>query len=177
MLKLYNGKNESRLTSCACIAVLLMVSACNQQAQQPPDTRAADETALRNLDTQWSKAAMANDLDATVSYYSDDAAVFPPNAPVASGKQAIRAVWASLLSPGVSVSWQANKVEVSRASDLAYLTGTYQVTLKDPKGKTSIADSGKFIEVWKKQADGNWKAVADMFNSDLPAAPVPAKKK
>ena len=37
-------------------------------------------------------------------------------------------------------------------------------------------DRGKYLEVWKKQADGKWKVVADMFNSDLPLAP-PAEKK
>jgi ketosteroid isomerase-like protein len=25
--------------------------------------------------------------------------------------------------------------------------------------------------VWKKQADGSWKVLCDMFNSDLPATP------
>lgn len=33
-----------------------------------------------------------------------------------------------------------------------------------------MTDKGKFLEVWKKQADGNWKCVADMFSSDVPVA-------
>ena len=32
-------------------------------------------------------------------------------------------------------------------------------------------DQGKTLEVWKKQADGTWKCVADMWSSDLPATP------
>jgi ketosteroid isomerase-like protein len=49
--------------------------------------------------------------------------------------------------------------------------------MKDPDGKP-MKDRGKFIEVWKKQADGKWKVVADMFNSDIPLpAPEPPKKK
>ncbi len=35
-------------------------------------------------------------------------------------------------------------------------------------------DRGKAVLVWKKQADENWKAVADIFNSDLPL-PAPAE--
>jgi ketosteroid isomerase-like protein len=42
------------------------------------------------------------------------------------------------------------------------------MTVKDAKGK-SVPDRGKLIEVFRKQADGSWKTVADMFNSDLPA--------
>lgn len=167
-------RQRSKLVLWCCLALALVASSCGQQT--PPDTRAADESAIRALDAQWEKAAAAKDVDGTVSYYSDDASLLAPNAPIAGGKQAIRAAWASLLGPDVSLSWQANKVEVSRSSDLAYIVGVYQ--LKDPQGKPAT-DQGKFVEVWKKQADGKWKVVADIFNSDLalPAPPAPAEKK
>jgi uncharacterized protein (TIGR02246 family) len=152
---------------CGCFVLLLLLSACNQQT--PADTRAADEIAVRDTDAQWSKTAMANDLEGTVSYYSEDASLLPPNAPIATGKQAIRAVWASLLSPDASVSWEVTKAEVARSGDLAYLMGVYRVTPKNPQGEP-LADRGKLVEVWKKQPDGKWKTVADIFNSDLAAA-------
>jgi uncharacterized protein (TIGR02246 family) len=161
----------NRALSCACLTLLMFTSGCTQQAS--PDTRAADESAVRDTDAQWAKTAMANDLEGAVSYYTDDASMLPPNAPIATGKQAIRAVWASLLSPAVTVSWQINKAEVARSGDLAYVMGVYQVTAKNPQGK-SQEDHGKLVEVWKKQADGKWKTVADIFNSDVPLpAPRP----
>ena len=163
-------------TFCSCFALALFVTGCGQQA--PPDTRAAEETTLRTLNDQWSKTAGAKDLEGTVSYYSDDASVFPPNAPVASGKQAIHAVWADVIASASTISWQTDKVEVARSGDLAYLTGIYQTTAKDPKAQP-VNDTGKFVEVWKKQADGKWKTVADIFNSDVPTpapAPPAAKK-
>jgi ketosteroid isomerase-like protein len=132
------------------------------------------EQALRDLDEQWSKAADAKDVDKTVSFYSDDAIVMPPNAPGATTKEAIRAIWKDLLTDA-SISWKAKKVEVARSGDLAFSSGTYEVTLNDPTG-TPVKDRGKYLEVWKKQADGIWKCVADMWNSDLPAS-VPAEKK
>ena len=167
-------RQRAKLALWCCLALALVASSCGQQT--PPDTRAADESAIRALDAQWEKAAAAKDVDGTVSYYSDDASLLAPNAPIAGNKQAIRAAWASLLGPDVSLSWQANKVEVSRSSDLAYIVGAYQ--LKDPHGKPAT-DQGKFVEVWKKQADGKWKVAADIFNSDLalPAPPAPAEKK
>jgi ketosteroid isomerase-like protein len=41
-----------------------------------------------------------------------------------------------------------------------------------------MTDRGKYLAVWKKQADGSWKCVADMFNTDLPpaSAPPPVQK-
>jgi uncharacterized protein (TIGR02246 family) len=164
----------SSLALCGCLALLLLASACTQPA--PPDTRAADEAAIRDADAQWSKTAAAGDLEGTVAYYAEDASLLAPNAPIASGKPAIRPMWAGLLGPGTSISWQANRVEVARSSDLAYVEGTYQLTMKDPQGNP-VNDKGKFVEVWKKQADGKWKVVADIFNSDLPAAPAPAESK
>jgi ketosteroid isomerase-like protein len=110
-----------KLVTFGCLALLLLASACTQQA--PADTRAADERTIRELDAQWSKTAAANDLEGTVAYYGDDASLLPRSAPIATGRQAIRAVWAALLGPDVSVSWQVSKVEVSRSGDLAYLVG------------------------------------------------------
>jgi ketosteroid isomerase-like protein len=169
-----HGKRQgSKPIFWSCLALLLFLSACGQQA--PPDTRSADESAIRDLDAQWSKTAAAKDLDGTVSYYSDDASVLPPNAPIATGKQPIRDAWASLIVRGASVSWQSSKVEVSRSGDLAYTTGTYHSSMKDSLGKL-VTDHGKYVEVWKKQADGKWKTVVDIFNSDLPTSAPPEKK-
>ncbi len=133
------------------------------------------EQALRDADAQWSKAAGAKDLDKTVSYYADDAIVMPPNASAATTKEAIRKVWQDLIaSPGLVISWKATKVEVAKSGDLACLSGTYELTMNDASGKP-VNDRGKYVEVWEKQADGKWKCGADIWNSDLPAAPAEKK--
>ena len=149
---------------------LLSLTACQRQATTTlADTRSADEAALKNLDAEWSKAAGAKDIDKTASYYSDDALVLPPNMPTINGKQGARAMWQGMFSvPGFGGGWKASKVEVARSGDLAYVTGTYELSETDAKGK-SMTDKGKYLEVWKKQSDGTWKCVVDMFNSDLPS--------
>jgi ketosteroid isomerase-like protein len=135
---------------------------------QPP------ELILRNLDAQWSKAAAARDLERTVAYYSEDAIVLPPNAARATTKQAIRNVWKDLLaSPGLVITWKPKKVELANSGDMAWVSGTYYLIMNDANGK-QINDRGKYLEVWKKQGDGNWKCGADIWNSDLAAsAPAP----
>jgi ketosteroid isomerase-like protein len=134
------------------------------------------EEALRDLDEQWSKAAGAKDVDKTISFYSDDALVMPPNAPSATTKEAIRKIWKDLLTDA-NISWKTKEVEVAQSGDLAFSSGTYEVTLNDPTG-TPVNDRGKYVEVWKKQADGTWKCGVDIWNSDLPAsAPAAPEKK
>ena len=157
------------------LSLLAFATACQTQATS--ETRAADEATLRKLDDEWSKAAgSSRDVEKTVSYYSDDAVVMPPNIPTLTGKEAIRGLWKSMLeSPSFSGGWQATKVEVARSGDLAYVSGNYEFKETDAAGKP-ITDKGKYLEVWKKQADGNWKCVADMFNSDLPNAAPPESR-
>lgn len=155
------------------LGLVVFMSACQQQpqpVQAPPDTRAGDETTIRDLDTQWSKTAAAKDVEGFVSFVADEGSLLPPNVPIQAGKEAIRK-WASELmaSPGFAVSWQPTKVEVSRGGDLGYTLGTYELTVNDPKGKP-VTDRGKYVTTWKKQPGGSWKVVADVFNSDLPAA-------
>jgi ketosteroid isomerase-like protein len=136
------------------------------------------EQTLRDLDVRWSKAAAAKDLEETIAYYSDDAIVLPPNSASAATKQAIRNVWKDLLaSPGLVITWKATKVELGKSGDMAWVSGTYELTMKDASGRP-INDRGKYLEVWEKQADGKWKCGADMWNSDLSAsAPGPAEKR
>jgi ketosteroid isomerase-like protein len=136
------------------------------------------EQALRDLDAQWSAAAGAKDVDKTVSYYAESAVVMPPNASAATTGESIRNAWKEMLTtPGAAISWKATKVEVAKAGDLAYVSGTYDETMTDASGR-SVKDHGKYVEIFKKQADGTWKVVADIWNSDLPAsAPTAPEKK
>jgi ketosteroid isomerase-like protein len=149
------------------VFISLLLLSCIASAA---DTTAIEQT-IRDLDAQWSAAAGAKDVDKTVSFYSEDAVVMPPNAASATTEEAIRKIWKDLLTDA-KISWKTKKVEVAQSDDLAFSSGAYEVTLNDPTGKT-VNDRGKYLEVWKKQANGMWKCVADIWNSDLPAS-VPA---
>jgi ketosteroid isomerase-like protein len=156
-----------------CLAGLaVFLASCGQSGTG--ESNAAAESAIRLLDEQWSATAAKNDLDGTVGFYSDDAVLLPPNATLAADKKSIRESWSGLLGPNTDVSWKATKVEVARSGELGYLYGTYQLSIKDPKGAPPITDKGKILEVWRKQSDGKWKCIADTYNSDIPL-PSPSK--
>ncbi len=143
---------------------------CARQ-QTPPDVHGAEETAIRQADLGWSKAMTDKQLDSTVSYYAEEASIFPPNAPTATGKNAIRNVWAQFFAmPGFLVTCHPVKIEASRSGDIGYTQGPYDLAFRDARGKT-VKDRGKYLAVWRKQSDGAWRVMADIFNSDLPQAP------
>jgi ketosteroid isomerase-like protein len=131
------------------------------------------ERTLRDLDDQWAKAAAAKNVEQTIAFYSDDAIVLPPNATSAATKEAVRNVWKEMFaSPGFVITWKPARVQLAKSGDMGWVSGTYEVTMNDGSGKPSN-DRGKYLEVWEKQTDGNWKCRADMWNSDL-AASTPA---
>ncbi len=153
----------------ACCFLLFL--GCDRTVKQPGPAGAAEEAAVRQTDENWSKAAQSKKVDDWLAFYSDDAVLLPPNDKKASGKENNRKVIGDLLAlPGLALSWQPAKVEVAQSGDLAYTQGSYQLTTTDAKGK-AVTDRGKTLEIWKKQADGAWKCVADMWSSDLPAGP------
>ena len=128
------------------------------------------ERILRDIDAQWSTAAAAKDLEQTLAYYSDDAIVLPPNATSGTTKEAIRNIWKDLLaSPGLVITWKPARVQLGKSGEMAWVSGVYELKMNDTTGKP-INDRGKYLEVWEKQSDGNWKCVADMWNSDVTAS-------
>src|SRR5919197_4202059 len=125
-----------------------------------------DEDVIKKLDADWSAAAQSKDVDKTVSFYAEDGSVLPTHAPIATGKAQVREVWAHLLSlPGVKLSFAPTKIDVAKSKDMAYDVGTYELTMNDDKGNPGT-EIGKYVVVWKKQADKQWKVVADIFNPD-----------
>lgn len=157
-------------------ATISQPSTAGSPSEIAGNTQSAERT-LRDLDAQWSKAAAAKDLEQTVAYYSADAIVLPPNTTRAATNETIRNVWKELLAtPALAISWQPMKVELSQSADMAYVSGTYELTMNDAAGRP-VNDRGKYLEVWKKQPDGKWKCSADTWNSDLPASAPAASEK
>src|SRR5664279_2384875 len=100
-------------------AVLLGLAACNT-APPAPDTRAADEAAVRKTDADWVNAAKSRKVDDWVAFYSDDAVILPPNDKTASGKESIRKVIGEMFAvPNVVIAWAPTKVEVAKSGDIA----------------------------------------------------------
>ncbi len=145
----------------ACIAVIVLFASMAVVAQSPT----ADREAIRALDKQWSQAAGAKDLDKAVSFYAPDAYAMPFNAPAAKTPEQIRAMWKGMMAaPGYALKFGPTRIEVAKSGDMAYDIGTFELKENDPQGKPSTI-IGKYVVVWKK-IGGQWKAVADIFNTD-----------
>ena len=117
-----------------------------------------------------------NDLAGTVAFYSDDAVLLLPT-PRSPRIRSRSVNPGQPYSPNTAVSWKVSKAEVAKSGELGYLYGTYELSIKDPKGDPPVHDTGKLVEIWKKQADGKWKCIVDTYNSNLPVVAAPEVKK
>jgi uncharacterized protein (TIGR02246 family) len=132
-----------------------------QTAQTAPDTRAADEAAIRAADADWAKAVEEKDVQQGMSAYADDATLLAPGEAAVTGKEEIQKAWSAMAgTPGFALTFAPTKVTVSRSGDLAYEIGGYSLTMNDKKGKPQTTKA-KYVVVWGKQPDGKWKVLVD----------------
>ena len=154
-----------------CAGWLLFTVACSGPSAPAAaaDTRDADVKAVHDVEAAWSKDAGSKDADKFASYYADDGSLLLPNAPIINGKESIKAAAKGMMSdPNFALNFQSTRAEASTGGDIVWSVGTYTMTVSNPKTKKPVSDKGKYLTVFKKQADGSWKAIADMVNSDLP---------
>jgi ketosteroid isomerase-like protein len=124
------------------------------------------EVRLLERDREWSAVASeGKDVERILSFWTDDAKVFPPGAPVIGGKQAIREfVTGSLSIPGFRISWEPEEAVVAAGGDMGYTTGRNHLTMPDAAGNLRT-ESGRGVTVWRREPDGAWRCVIDIWNS------------
>lgn len=163
-------------TIVAAVALLALLGCAPQSGEKAKADSAAmaaaDPAAARSaIEAANARAAEAlnkGDIESWLTLYKSDAVVLPPNQPAWRGIDGMRAGAQAMLNE-VAISGAALNVEdVKVSGDFAVETGTYTMTMTPKKGGKAMNDRGKYIVVWERQADGSWKAIRDIFNSDLP---------
>jgi uncharacterized protein (TIGR02246 family) len=137
------------------ILCTLVFAACSPKVSGPDP--AADSAALETAASGWEKAYNEKNADAVAALYTDDGQLLPPGAEEVSGRDAIRAYFAS------DIERQWAKITIrSTASNIggewAWRSGTWSVE-SDP------VVTGKYMEVWRRTSDG-WRLHKDIWNLD-----------
>lgn len=146
----------------SCLA-LISVSAC-QTTPTPATLGEQDRADIQEVTQTYMDAVNARDWDKLASTYSDGAVLMPPQAPAVTGRESIRAFFAAF--PPIT-EFNLQNVEIDGFDDLAYVRGIYTLTIA-AEGQEPVADSGKYLEIRRKQPDGSWLIVRDIYNSDVP---------
>ena len=149
------------------LAAAAVLSGCQQQAETV-DT-AQIEAQIREAETKWNHAYAKRDAAALAGMYADDAALASPDADLAIGKDAIVKSLESIPKDrNFRLEFRSDRVQVAKSGDLAYSRGRYTMTITDPARNGPYTSKGNYLTVWKKQADGSWKAVEDFVTTGAP---------
>ncbi len=142
-------------------ALLFAIAACAPKI----DTRAAANELLER-DRAWAKLAEeGKDVEAIVNVWSEDVRVVLPGEQVIVGRAAAKEmVKGSLAIPGFKITWTPDSAVVSSSGDLGYTWGANHLTAPDSAGHLVTTD-GRYVTIWRKDADGAWRCVWDTFNS------------
>ena len=150
-------------TILTCAAVLAC-AACNQNAPAPtakPDT-AAETKAIEQVEQAQIAAIAAHDQAGSTSPYADDAVFISERGEASHGKEAIAATFKQFIGdPTLKFDYKPGMKTFSDGGDMAYSMAEYTESYTDPATKKLVTMKGTNLSVWKKQADGSWKLVAD----------------
>lgn len=147
----------------------LPLSGCDKPADPANGTTATvrqdtsqDAAAVKNVESEMLAGYQAKDGAKVSAHYAADALVVTPGRNMKGIEAINKAIADDLSDPAFKLTFHNDKTDVASSGDLAYTTGTYTVSYAEPKTKKVQQESGSYVTVFRKQADGQWKAVADL---------------
>ena len=153
----------------ALLAFLAVIALAVYRPSLAADLAAA-EAAVRKTDADWAAAARTASVEAWMAFYAADAVILLPHEQLASDTGIVRHSVSRLLAlPHFSVAWSPIKVEVAWSGKQALLIEAYELRFGGAHG-VPVSDRGRRLEIWRKQADGIWKCVVDIWSLDEPIA-------
>jgi len=128
-------------------------------------TSNVDKSKLFEVDREFSIMSVEKGIaEAFVSYAADSAMILRDNMLPIVGQNAIGDLWANTPN-GAQLVWEPDFADIAASGELGYTIGHWTYSVTDSSGATQ-SSKGRYVTIWKKQADGNWKYVFDSGTTD-----------
>ena len=95
------------------------------------------------------------------SFYSEDAALFPPGGERIDGRSAIQTFWQGAIDSGMKID-DLHAVEVDSGGDISGEVGVFILSVPGDSGVTKIP--GNYIVIWKRSGH-TWQLHRDIWNT------------
>ena len=170
--------HKHELISLLVLVAMLFTAACQPiTAQSVPAAPLSDEDVVAAVNAIWDEyeaSLSAGDVDRWVDLWTEAGIQLPPGEPPVVGKEAIRARNKAALTDLFDITMSITNEEVEVGGEWAVARGVYSATLIPKAGGDDVLVDGKYMTLLQRQADGSWKIFRDIFNSNVPPAPVAA---
>jgi ketosteroid isomerase-like protein len=138
-------------------------------------SKQASADALRQADINFSTAAKRDGLNGWLSYF-DEQAIIDRGGACVTGKQGLREFYTTLFSrKDLDFTWAPDAGVLFESGELGYTSGHYRLAFTKDDG-ARVVQTGNYITVWKKQADGSWKVQSDFGSQATTTTSDPPKK-
>ena len=131
-------------------------------------TLSAGALLLLELDGRFSEAVAAGGGKAFVSWFAEDGMTLNNGKPAVIGRAAISAK-AQWDAKDYQLTWTPEMAQMGPSGDMGFTWGRYEGRARDKNGQP-VVTSGRYMTVWKKMPDGNWKVALDA-SAEAPSAP------
>jgi ketosteroid isomerase-like protein len=165
------------------LAGLLVAAAPNAVVAQLGFPEAAEPTApnpltdptakpgkilLFDLEARFAKDVLERGGAAFADWFAEDGVALGNGASPLVGRVAI-AKSANWSPKAYQLIWTPTDAVMGPSGDVGYAWGHFEGHSKDAAGNP-VVTSGRYITIWRKQADGNWKVVLDAGANEPAAA-------
>lgn len=143
------------------LLAVFMLGGCGERALEvtPEDLRAIDK--LRDAVT---RAIVAGDAAAYANLCTEDVQLLHAGSQIITGKAELQAHNAAMFESVTVTSLVLTPVEIYGAGDLAYEVGTQELTI-DPT-VPEFAESRKYVHVFRRGSNGQWRFAALISNNN-----------
>lgn len=121
----------------------------------------AEGEKLMQVSREWARSLSPDSIDRTMSFWADSAIFLSTNITPMNKAEIRKMIEESVRMPGFKMDWQPVSVSVSESGDMGYLIEKSQITYHNQTSDTPVTLYGQALTIWKKDADGNWKNVAE----------------
>jgi ketosteroid isomerase-like protein len=126
------------------------------------------EATVRHMTQEWVLACNTKHLDDLLELYTADALVLRSNYPPVRGAAAVREFFFGVLTAGLG-EIEVDPLRLEVVGDLAYEAGRCKALVPSAAGKRR-EERGKYLWIFARQSNGEWKLAADIWSSDLTLA-------
>jgi len=149
------------------LSFLLFIASCTPVVVWEPAETEADVDAINSLRDKFIALDNASDVAGLASLFTNDAVLMPPNQAAVTGNQAIES-WFQTTFDQFTTEFTVASEELEVVGDWAFDWGAYMTALTPKAGGEATEDRGKYIVILRKQVDGSWRIVKNIWNSNNP---------
>ncbi|HTJ29842.1 MAG TPA: nuclear transport factor 2 family protein [Acidobacteriaceae bacterium] len=130
-------------------------------------TIAPGKALLYDLEARFAADTAKGGGKAFATWFAEDSVSLGKGQPAVHGREAIarQATW----SPkSYQLTWTPMEAVMSPAGEMGYTWGHYEGRSIDPDGNGKVT-SGRYLTIWRKEPNGDWKVVLDASSDEPPA--------